>query len=136
MTREERVAALRAELRTAAARFCAACAELEPLAAELADVEGRLRAAEHQVGVYHDPRPTARELAAEALHGRVRALRPYVPFSTEESARRAEEALQGPRTLPAECREGSGECPIGGLCDPLCGLTRSELRSPPPRPSP
>ena len=122
MTPEERVTSLREDLRTCAAQWCDACAELEPLAAELAAIEGQLRAAEHRAGIYHDPLPSPRELAAEVMHGRVRALQPYVPFSTEESARRAEEALVGPRTLPAECREGSGECPIGGLCDPTCGL--------------
>jgi hypothetical protein len=100
VTPAERVVTLREDLRTVVARFCAACVELEPLAAELAAVEGQLRAAEHRAGIYHDPLPSPRELAAEVMHGRVRAMRPYVPFSTEESARRAEEALVGPKTLP------------------------------------
>jgi hypothetical protein len=50
-------------------------AELEPIAAHLADLEGRLCAARHQAGIYHDVRPPARELAAEIAHGHLHALR-------------------------------------------------------------
>jgi len=122
MTPEERVVALGEELHMAAVFYCDSLFDVERCATRLADLEGRLRAAQYQVGTFHDPLPPARELAAEALHGRVSALRPYVPFVTEESSRRAEEALVGPETLPSECRQGTGECPIGGLCDPTCGL--------------
>ena len=93
MTPEERVPALREELRTVAVSYCNALADVERCATLLADLEGRLRAAQYQVGTFHDPLSPARELAAEALHGRVSALRPYVPFVTGESSRRAEEAL-------------------------------------------
>ena len=122
MIPEERVVTLREDLRTAASRFCDACTELEPLAAELAAVAGQLRAAEAQAGIYHDVRPPARELAAEIANGHLQALRPYVPLVVNEAMQRAEEALVGPKTLPSECRQGTGECPIGGLCDPTCGL--------------
>lgn len=62
------------------------------LATELADRESRLRAVEHQVGVYHEARPPARELAIEVLHGHLQALCPYLPSATEASAQRAAEA--------------------------------------------
>ena len=94
MTPAERVASLSADLRTLAARWCAACADLEPLAAELAAVAGQLRAAEAQAGIYHDPRPPARELAAEVLHGAVQALAPHVPTCGPESAAQAEAQLR------------------------------------------
>lgn len=97
MTPEERVTTLRAELRTVAARFCAACTELEPLAAELADLEGRLRAAEHQAGIYHDPSPPARELVVEVLHYAVQALTPFVPMVSHDAAALAAAQLTGAR---------------------------------------
>jgi hypothetical protein len=87
------VVKLQEQLRTTARHFCAALAELEPIAAHLADLEGRLCAARHQAGIYHDPRPPARELAAEIAHGHLQALRPYVPLVVNEAMRRAEEAL-------------------------------------------
>jgi len=89
----ERAVTLREDLRTAASRFCAACAELEPLAAKLADLEGQLRAAEAQAGIF-DHRPGARELAAEVLLSHVGALRPSVPFVGRESAAAAERQLR------------------------------------------
>ena len=92
MITEERVVTLREDLRTAAARFCASCAALEPLAAELADLEGQLCAAEAQAGIF-DHRPGARELGAEVLLSHVGALRPSVPFVGRESAAQAEAQL-------------------------------------------
>ena len=93
MTPEERVVTLRAELRTVAARFCAACAELEPLAAKLADLEGQLRAAEAQASIF-DPRPGARELAAAVALGALDALRPHIQFVGSASAAGAEAQLR------------------------------------------
>ena len=90
----ERAVTLREDLRTAASRFCAACAELEPLAAELADLEWQFRAAEAQAGIFVDHRPGARELAAEVLLSHVGALRPSVPFVGRESAAAAERQLR------------------------------------------
>jgi hypothetical protein len=93
MTPAERVVTLREDLRTAAVRFCAACVDLEPLAAELADLEGQLCAAEAQAGIF-DHRPGARELAAAVLLSHVGALRPSVPFVGSESAALAEAQLR------------------------------------------
>lgn len=103
------VAELAEQLRTTARLYCAALAELEPIAVHLADLEGRLRAAQHQVGIYHDVRPPARELAAEIAHGHLQALRPYVPLVVNEAMRRAEEALVGPAktTGAAPCGPGT-----------------------------
>jgi hypothetical protein len=94
VTPADRVVSLGADLGTAASRFCAACAELEPLAAELAVVEGQLRAAEHQAGIYHDPSPPARELAVEVLHYAVQALTPFVPMVSHDAAALAEAQLR------------------------------------------
>jgi hypothetical protein len=90
------VAEISEQLRTTARHYCATLAELEPIAVRLADLEGRLRAAQHQVGVYHDVRPPARELAAEIAHGHLQALSPHVPLVVNEAMRRAEEALVSP----------------------------------------
>jgi hypothetical protein len=122
MTPEERVVALGEDLRTVAVSYCDALLDVERCATRLANLEGRLCAAQYRVGIYHDVRPPARELAAEIANGHLQALRPYVPLVVNEAMQRAEEALVGPKTLPSECRQGTGECPIGGLCDPTCGL--------------
>ena len=87
---------LQEQLRTTARLYCAALAELEPIAARLADLEGRLCAARHQAGTYHDPRPPARELAADIAHGHLQGLRPYVAVVTREATRRAEDSLVSP----------------------------------------
>jgi hypothetical protein len=100
VTSEERVTSLREDLRTCAARWCDACAALEPLAAELADLEGQLRAAEAQAGIF-DHRPGARELAAEVLLSHVAALRPAVSFVSRESAAAAERQLRKPPPTPS-----------------------------------
>ena len=84
---------LAAALRARALVFVDLLAEAGAVAAELADLEGRLRAAQHQLGIYHDQRPPARELAAEVAHGYLSPLRPHVPLVTAESAARAAEAL-------------------------------------------
>jgi hypothetical protein len=93
MTSAERVVTLRAELRTVAARFCAACAELEPLAAELADLDAHLLAAEGQCGIFTH-RARARELAAEVVHGHLGALRPHISYVGPEAAALAEAQLR------------------------------------------
>lgn len=85
------------ELRTTGRRFCALVAELGPVAVELADLEARLRAAEHQAGHYHDAHPLARELAVEVPYGHLQALCPYLPQATEATAQHAaEELLRSP----------------------------------------
>jgi len=100
---------LQEQLRTTARHYCATLAELEPIAARLANLEGRLCAARHQAGIYHDVRPPVRELAAEIAHGHLQALRPYVPLVVDEAMRRAEEALVSPAktTGPAPCGPGA-----------------------------
>jgi len=87
------VVELQEQLRTTARHFCATLAELEPIAIRLADLEGRLRAAQHRVGIYHNVSAPARELAAEIANGHLQALIPYVPMVVAEATRRAEEAL-------------------------------------------
>jgi hypothetical protein len=94
---QDRVVALRRDLRAAAERYVAIAADLGLIADELASLEAQVRAADHQAGIFHGPQPSPSELAAEVLHGRLGALRPYVPFVTLESADRAAEALM---TLP------------------------------------
>ena len=91
-----RAAALDLQLAAAGAAFAAAVRELEPLAAALADLEGRHRAAAHAAGVTHTRRTAARELAAEVLHGTLGPLRPFVPHVTGAAAERAAEALSAP----------------------------------------
>jgi len=88
-----RADALAAELRAAAEKFVDLMAAAGAVAAEIADLEARHRAARHQAGVYHDRRPPARELAADVAHGALSPLRPFVPFVTAESADRAAEML-------------------------------------------
>lgn len=105
------VVELQEQLRTTARLYCAALAELEPIALRLADLEGRLCAARHHAGIYHDPRPPARELAAEIAHGHLQALRPYVPLVTQETTRRAEEALVSPAS---KATGGGGPLPDDG----------------------
>jgi len=90
MTRAD---ALAADLRARAAVFVDLMAAAAAVAAEIADLEARHRAARHQAGVYHDRRPPARELAADVAHGALSPLRPFVPFVTAESADRAAEML-------------------------------------------
>lgn len=78
------VDAIAVELRATAGAFIAVVDDLIPLADRLAELEAHLRAARHAAGDYHDSKPPARELA----------LRPFVSFTTAESAERAEEALR------------------------------------------
>jgi len=85
-----RIAELEHELRSVARRFCSAARELAPIACELANLDGRLRAAHQRAGESLPPGPEPRGLAAEILAGYVQALRPHVPFTTEASAERAE----------------------------------------------
>ncbi len=86
------ILALRAELRAAGKVFADRLADLVPAAEALVHLETALRVAEDQAGL-RDRRPPARELAHEMLCGRLRCLRPYLAFGTEESADRATEAL-------------------------------------------
>lgn len=90
---EALVAEISEQLRTTARHYCATLAELEPISVHLADLEGRLCAARHQAGIYHDVRPPVRELCAEIAHGHLHALRPYVPLVVNEAMQRAEDAL-------------------------------------------
>ena len=87
-------AALAADLRDRALVFVDLIAEASAVAAELADIEAQRRAALNTAGL-RDPRPDARELAAEVVTGYLSALRPFVPFVTTESAERAAEELTG-----------------------------------------
>ena len=84
--------ALAAELRERAAVFVDLMAAAGAVAAEIADLEARRRAALNIAG-QRDPRPGARELAAEVALGFLEPLRPHVPFVTLESACRAAEEL-------------------------------------------
>jgi len=93
VTPAERIVALREDLRTAAARFCDACTDLGPLARELAALEGQLRAAEAQAGIF-DHSPPARELAAAVALGALDALRPHIQFVGSASAAGAEAQLR------------------------------------------
>ena len=85
---------LAADLRARALVFVDLMAAAGAVAVEIADLEARHRAAEHMAGIYHDARPTARELAVEVVHGYLSPLRPFVPFVTAESAARAAEELR------------------------------------------
>jgi len=84
--------ALRAALRAAGQEYADRLADLVPAAEAVATLEARLRVAENLAGV-RDPRPPARELAVEMLHGRLACLRPYLPYCTAESADRSEKAF-------------------------------------------
>lgn len=105
------VVELQEQLRTTARHFCATLAELEPIAIRLADLEGRLCAARHQTGIYHDVRPPVRELSAEIANGHLQALRPYVPLVVNEALRRAEDALVRPES---KATGGGGPLPDDG----------------------
>ena len=91
----ERVNVLGARLTEIGEMFVTGVDWLADQAAELAQTDNEYRAALAACGD-HDRRPLARELATEVLHGRLGALRPYVPFLTPEAADRAAEALTAP----------------------------------------
>ena len=90
-----RADALAAELRAAAEKFVDLMAAAGAVAAEIADLEARHRAAQHQSGVYHDRGPGPRALAADVALGLLSALRPHVPFVSAESAVGAAAELTG-----------------------------------------
>lgn len=92
MTENTTITRLCAELRAAGLEFADRLAELQPAADAVADLEARLRCAENAAGV-RDPKPPARELAVEMLHGRLGCLRPFLAFGTTESADRAQACL-------------------------------------------
>jgi hypothetical protein len=83
----ERIADLTSE-------FLIAADGLAWIADELVTADNLRRAALAQAG-QHDRRPPIGERLTEVLHGRLSALRPHVPFVTNESADRAAEALTG-----------------------------------------
>ncbi len=91
----QRAADLAEQLADVGARFVVAADELAAIAAELAALEGQHRAATNQAGA-PCRRPPARELAVEVLHGRLAALRPYLPHVTTAAADRAAEQLAHP----------------------------------------
>lgn len=88
---------LRDALREVGCRFCDLVDQLGPIADELADLEARHRAAMHQAGHATDNRPAARELAVEILLNRLRSLRPFLAFVSDESAARSRSELTRPR---------------------------------------
>jgi hypothetical protein len=67
-------------------------AELAIVVDELRDLEGRERALRGRLG-QPSAGPDMSELLVEVLHGQLRALRPHLPFVTEESAERAADKL-------------------------------------------
>lgn len=87
------VAYLRARQRVAGQEFADRLADLVGAAQELVEIETTLRVAETQAGTHAPGGPPPRELAVEMLYGRLDCLRPYLPFATEQSADRAQEAL-------------------------------------------
>ena len=84
---------LAADLRARALVFVDLMAAAGAVAAEIADLEARHRAARYQAGDYHYRGPGPRELAADVALGYLGALRPFLPFVTAESADRAAEEL-------------------------------------------
>ena len=93
-------AALAADLRDRALVFVDLLQEAGAVAAELAAIEAQRRAALNAAG-QRDPRPDARELAAEVVTGYLSPLHPYLtPLTTRESARRAAEELSGEYSPP------------------------------------
>ena len=88
-----RAAALTLDLRDRALVFVDLLQEAGAVAAELAAIEAQRRAALNAAG-QRDPRPDARELAAEVVNGYLNALHPYLaPLTTRASAERAAEEL-------------------------------------------
>jgi len=87
--------ALALALRDRALVFVDLIDEAGAVAAEIADLEAQLRAAECAAGLHHFG-PEARELAAEIAAGYLRALQPHLqPLATREAADRAAEELCG-----------------------------------------
>jgi hypothetical protein len=82
-----------ADMSCAASVFVDALDDVGAAADALATAEGRYLAAIAATDV-HDVRPWPRQIAAEALHGRVQALRPHVPMVVSERAEIAAEALE------------------------------------------
>jgi hypothetical protein len=67
-------------------------AELAVVVDELHDLEARERALRGRLG-QPSAGPDTSELLVECLHGQLRALRPYLPFVTQEAAELAADAL-------------------------------------------
>lgn len=82
-----------ADLSAACTAFLDYLDGLGAVAGALAQAEGRYYGAIGQTDV-HDTRPWPRELAADALHGRIQALRPFLPLVVQETADRAVNALE------------------------------------------
>jgi hypothetical protein len=88
----ELAAELAADLAAVGERFVAGVAALAPIAAELAQLDAELRAAEGRTGCRRRG-PSPAQLAADVVCGNLRALRPHLPFVSEASAERAVDAL-------------------------------------------
>jgi len=107
---QDRVGALRVALADFGQRFCDLVRELSPIASAIAELESELRAAEHQAGRPWR-RSSARELAADILHGELAALRPYIPHVSAASAALSAEALCDPRYPRGRDLEKEGKTP-------------------------
>jgi hypothetical protein len=93
------IADLDEQLRTTARAYCAALAELAPLAERLASLEAHLCATRHRAGVRHEAKPPVGELASDVAFGQLQSLRPHVAFVGAEALARAEQArLRSPST--------------------------------------
>ena len=92
-TDRERVEELRDALRQTAAAFCGTVADLEPLADRLVHLDACLLAVERRAGVAYRG-PGVRALAVDVVCGRLRALRPDLPYVSRIAAERGAEYLQ------------------------------------------
>lgn len=92
MTDSSNIKVLRAAQRVAGQEFADRLADLAGAAQELVDAETALRVARTRAG---EPSrgPQARELAVDVLLGRLGCFRPFLPFTSTESADRSQEAL-------------------------------------------
>jgi hypothetical protein len=91
----ERAVELAGELSAAAQRFAAIVDDLAAVAADLVRLEGERWAALTRAGI-DCRRPPMREVCIDLLHGRLEAMRPFLPFVSAEATERAGQALQLP----------------------------------------
>jgi hypothetical protein len=89
---EARLEALTAQMAELTHEILVRFDELGPLVAEAVRADNGRRACLASLG--RETGTPAVELLVEVLHGRLSALRPWVPFVTKESADRAAEALK------------------------------------------
>jgi hypothetical protein len=80
-------------LREAGARFVAVCRELADAAGDLVAAEQSWQTAASSAAISRDGVASSRELAVDVVLHAARALRPFIPLATHESAERSEEAL-------------------------------------------